>query len=677
MTRHIVRLLLACAALHAARTECDAQGNRAEEELYRTQLAAAEALLRLEDAGGARSILLRTDPARRGWEWELLAARTDRSVRILGGHAGGGAGLAVSPDGKAVAAGSGAGAILLWDPESGKLLRTLMGHTGRVSTLDFSPDGAALLSGGTDKTLRVWSPGAGTQTADLSAEFKQGIYQARFSPDGTRIAAVSWERTGADPPVLGFAKLLDAAGGRLLVKVPLDSHPAAAVDFTPDGRSVVTATWGFHVSLHDAATGTPAWSTDVTSQDDYTALQSVDVSPDGRTVATGGKDARIRLFESAGGAQTRVIEPHQGHRQWVNAVRFSPDGRLLATGSDDGLLKVWDAATAKLLFTMRGHTGGIQGLAWFPDGRRIASAASDSTVRIWDLAKPGERSFDVCVSGPWNAPVTPDGRRLAAACLDRNLTVWDLDSGAPARNVDTVSSISAAFAGTGDLLAVAGDDLTVHLYDLRTGGEVRRMAGHTRRITGVALHEERGLGASAGDRTFRVWSLRTGDSVQVLHAPGAGAYAVQFSPDGRTLAAGCTNGAVLLYDTRTWKMKDSLHAGTSVLVMAVHPGGRWLLTGDDRGKVHVMDLIRSKNVREMAGHTKSVYGLAAHPTLPLAVSASYDRTARVWDLEKGICTLTLSGFGRELYTASIARGGTRMILTEPLGTVHVIDVPAR
>jgi hypothetical protein len=67
MTRHVARGLLACAALQTARTEGDTRGTRAEEELYRTRVAAEEALLRLDDAGGARSILLRTDPARRGW----------------------------------------------------------------------------------------------------------------------------------------------------------------------------------------------------------------------------------------------------------------------------------------------------------------------------------------------------------------------------------------------------------------------------------------------------------------------------------------------------------------------------------------------------------------------------------------------------------------------------------
>jgi WD40 repeat protein len=58
----------------------------------------------------------------------------------------------------------------------------------------------------------------------------------------------------------------------------------------------------------------------------------------------------------------------------------------------------------------------------------------------------------------------------------------------------------------------------------------------------------------------------------------------------------------------------------------------------------------------------------------LAVTVSYDRTVRFWDMEKGMNTLTLYGFAHELYTVSFTLDGKRLVLTETDGLAHVIDL---
>jgi WD40 repeat protein len=76
--------------------------------------------------------------------------------------------------------------------------------------LIFHQDGKTLISGSADKTLRLWDVENGSEIRNYNAEFKQGIYQVKFSEDGNMIAVVSWELSeGNKFPVVGFAKVLD------------------------------------------------------------------------------------------------------------------------------------------------------------------------------------------------------------------------------------------------------------------------------------------------------------------------------------------------------------------------------------------------------------------------------------------------------------------------------------
>jgi len=652
--------------LFAIQQDIPAQMKKGTDELYYTQLKTAEAYYRHNQIGEAKNILLSVPESKRTFEWRLLHARMDRSIQTLTAHTKPVVGIAISKDGKMLATGGADSSIIIWDAATYQIIRRIAAHKGQVTTLDFWPDSKTLISGSTDKSVRLWNINDGTEIRNFNTEFKQGIYQVKFSNDGTMLGVVSWEFVKS---VQGFAKVLDVATGKLIQRFDTDDHPASAIKFSADNKKIYTGTWGFQVKQHDIASGNLDWNYDMREFDYYTAVQSLDVSPDNKYVVQGGKDNKIRILNAGDGRIIHDIESWEGHKEWVNGVRFSPDGKYFASVSDDGLLKVWETATAKTVFTFKGHTAGTNQLAWHPDGNRIFTTSGDNTIKVWEINSPGEINFMASIIGPWNAPVSPDGKWMAPVNSDKNFALYNLSTGKQQIFFDSLSAFSSVFSSDGKY--VANGNRNIIIYDIAQQKKILTGKGHTGIIYGMDYNKSLNLFLTAADKTVRLWNTTDTTAVHTISTI-SNVFTAKFSPDGKTIYAGCTNGKVKIISTDSWTVVDSLQSGTTIFNMAVSADAKYLITGGNT-EVFAWNL-KKKKATALKGHTKWVYGAAFHPSLPLAITVSYDRTVRFWDVEKGINTLTLFGFAHELYTVTFTNDGKKLVLTETGGLAMVINL---
>ncbi|MDF5718440.1 MAG: AAA family ATPase, partial [Rhizonema sp. NSF051] len=103
-------------------------------------------------------------------------------------------------------------------------------------------------------------------------------------------------------------------------------------------------------------------------------VYSVSFSPDGKTLASASFDNTIKLWNVATGKQIKTLS---GHSNSVNSVSFSPDGKTLASASADKTIKLWDVATGKQIKTLSGHSNSVNSVSFSPDGKTLASASFD------------------------------------------------------------------------------------------------------------------------------------------------------------------------------------------------------------------------------------------------------------------------------------------------------------
>ncbi|GAA4982631.1 serine/threonine protein kinase [Nonomuraea thailandensis] len=122
------------------------------------------------------------------------------------------------------------------------------------------------------------------------------------------------------------------------------------------------------------------------------------------------------------------------------------------------------------------------------------------------------------------------------------------------------------------------------------------------------------------------------------------AYAVAYSPDGKTFATGGADGAVQVWDAAGRRVTASLDGHTKgVHAVAFSPDGRTLATGSDDGTVRLWSLPSGRGKGTLTGHTGGVGSVAFSPDGRTVASASRDRTVRLWNAETGDGTAILNG----------------------------------
>jgi hypothetical protein len=329
-------------------------------------------------------------------------------------------------------------------------------------------------------------------------KYPANVNAVLFSPDGKKLLAGGYHEI----------TVWDIDQARLEKRLYLRSQRAHGILFLPDGKLVVAggrpgqegdvrvydlnADTGKEVNgvrVLDGVNDPKVLVKVLLDADD--SIFALALSNDGKKLAAGGFDRLVRVWDiSAGIDQAQMEPPIENHADCVFAVAFSPDGKYLLTGSRDKTAKVWDLIAKESLLTFPDHQQYVWGVAMNNQGTSGFSVGEDGNLRTW-RATDKEKQI---------------GKQIRVL----------------GRHDKAIFKLALHGDSKNPLLATAGDDGTVKLWNPDKGSLLKTLTGQKGWVIALAISNDGQLVASGtGEGEVRVWRTGDGSLVKAFNAsPG-------------------------------------------------------------------------------------------------------------------------------------------------------------
>ena len=437
-------------------------------------------------------------------EGAVYAVKNAAELVALGRGVGGIHSLAISADGKRIAAGSGDGSLLLWTSVVPKAPVTIKAHKRVVLSLHFGPRGRLYSSGG-DDWFRVWDGTTGAPIDEIPGIDGLDAQLIALSPDAALMA--SWSsHAGERGSEAGRWWLWNIADGTLLLEPERHRRPVNGIAYSIDGARIVTAGADRRVRVWQAASGK---AIDVLDSPEG-PVNDVMFAKDGARVFFAGNDAQLSAWDLKSGDEKPLFQAVGGA---VNAFDIDLDKNLAVTGDQIGRVWTWDLSRgARVQAHDRGGYSAIFDVDLAPGGSQLAIAGAGPQIRVVDLSSGSDLAELSPPGATSNFAVgfSPDGTLLASGGDDHKIHLWSAGDWKLLRSLSghdgTVRCL--AFSKDGKLLVSGGNDEMVRVWDPAEGSERAVFAGHKDVVTDVAVAPDGRHAASASrDRSALVWKL--------------------------------------------------------------------------------------------------------------------------------------------------------------------------
>jgi WD40 repeat protein len=595
--------------------------------LYAADVAVASQAIQNGNLGLARRTLEALRPKHgqtdlRGFEWRYLRDRCrGDQLATLTGHERTVTCATFSPEGNRLATGSQDGTVKIWNAAKREVMTTLKVTSNAVWSVAFTPDGKWLMTG-YDKNVAFWDTASWQVRTNFAGEL------AALSKTGTFLATAEsspffWEPAGA-------VRFWNWRTGQLL---RCFDQPGRALALSSDGCLLAIAGTNSGITVWDTAMGKLVceWAT-------KKPVWALNFSPDGRELLSTDWSSDVSVFKLDGHPSPQILSGHQLH---VWSAVFSEDGATIASASSDQTVRLWDAATLAPKSILHGHSSEAWCAAFSPDGQLLATGGKDQNVMLWLAAAAAHPQNELPHDIDFRPIVSPDGKWLVTVNPDSgNCMLWNADNHALVAQILADGRQITGFSRDGKSVATFDSENLRLKFWLPKGVVPEKQTALAGVTTNKPAFVYLGMSPEQGfffaiDATglIHVWDTDTGRLLRAIKGPAPRIRNAVLSPQGKQIAL-CVEreNVARLYDCATGA--ERLLAGHRDLVsgLAFSPDGSTLATGSIDGTIRLWKVATGETIASLPGHMQETTDVAFSPDGRTLASLGQNESLKLWHL---------------------------------------------
>lgn len=518
-----------------------------------------------------------------------------------------------------------------------------IGHTSDIHSASISSDGKKIVTASMDNTAKIWDVVTGRLLLSLNGH-KNWVFSAYFSKDAKKIITSSIDST---------IKIWDAGTGMLLKSIVDPSYFLSEAMFSPDESFILSCSFG-KVKVWDAVTGDLRY-TFIGFKDVVTKLE---FSPDGITVIATDVDGTLQMFRLH--ESRKILSLPYGY-----SARFTANGRTLLVPSTGNKVVLYDVKTGKQTGTVQFN----QAVWWpclYPDGKSLF-VVYDSTAVTWDTVLHKEL---VVLKGHSQSITqvffSKDGKYIITDSRDDTIKVWQTATGKLLYNItgQTAGILSVEFsAGTGKLIT-ASKDRTVKIWDISSGKVLTVIKGHANSIEEARFSPDgRSIITSNKNNTLlQYWDAnQMRMSFPVLYYNTKKIDNLEFSADGRFTAISAGQDVLLMNRDYIGQFKTLSNHSNDIKAIRFSYDSKKLVTASYDKTATIWDTESGFFLKRLAGHANWINVSNFSPDNKRIVTAGGDDTAKVWEAETGRILFKLTGHPYTVEYAAFSPDGKKIV----------------
>lgn len=283
--------------------------------------------------------------------------------------------LAWSPDGQTLAAAGGINySMTLFDVHS-ENKKELTSFATSIFQVAWSPDGAWFVLSTGDRDLYLYD-----SDGELQSKVGPAGGGLSWHPNGRQLASVD----GIGVLLLDLIESSNGQPARLKpstrVRLPLGQKQwAREARWSPDGSRLAACGFGTGDVWLMEENGKPMATLVGHAESVFAIAWSAK-----NELASSSADLSIRIWDQDGTPIASLMDEPPDNSGIVDKIQWSPDGRFLAVPSPDEVVRI-HTRTGEPVTTLAAHQGLVTAIAWHPDSKRIATADDDEVTLVWEL----------------------------------------------------------------------------------------------------------------------------------------------------------------------------------------------------------------------------------------------------------------------------------------------------